>query len=153
MVLEETTEPVTEKITVPITESEVKAKKINSKPAKVVIEETTEPVTEKVTESTTKPSTQAVIGAVAQQQTVINSAQEAFVEIEETYDDSIFENEDDGLEDDPLGRVNVMEPDLVAKPDSTSIYEGITYNYFGPNSVIEPKPNTTPELPSVTLFP
>ena len=153
VVIEETTEPVTEKVTVPTTESVVKAKKSSSKPAEVGVEETTEPVTEKVTESTTKPSTQAVIGAVAQQQTVINSAQEAFVEIEETYDDSIFENEDDGLEDDPLVRVNVKEPDLVAKPDSTSIYEGITYNYFGPNSVIEPKPNNTPELPAITLFP
>ena len=158
IVPEETIEPVTGKVTVAATESEEEAKKSNHKPAEVVTEETTEPVTDKVkvptTESITKPSTQAIIGSVAQRQTVINSAQEAFVEIEETYDDSIFENEDGGLGYYMLNGVNAMDSDLIEEPDHTSIYDGVTYNNLGSDSsVIGSKPGNTVELPTISLFP
>lgn len=141
-----------------MTEPEVKAKE--RKPQNATIEETTEPATDKVTlpiteattETTTEHSTKAITEAVIQQQTVINNDLETVDETEELYDDSIFENEDSGIEDDPLNRVNVMEPDLVDPPDPTSIYEGFTYNNLGSNSsVIGSKPGNSVELPTVSF--
>ena len=138
-----------------MTEPEVKAKE--SKPQKAV-EETTEPgteiVTEPATEPTTEPTTESVTEASTERVTqyYVADYEETVKETEEPYDDSIFENEDDGIEDDPLNRVNVMEPDLVDPPDPTSIYEGVSYNNYGSNSsVIGAKPSDTVELPTVSF--
>lgn len=115
-------------------------------------EETTEPVTEKVTEVVTEPETEPATEKPVQvtKQPVANNYKETVEHTEEVYDDSMFENEDDGIEEDPLNRINVMEPDVIDVPDPTSAYEGASYNNSG---VIGTKPSYTPDLPSVTLFP
>lgn len=155
-VVEEVTEPVTEK-----------AKKSGKRSEKSVTEETTEatteravepttepttePVTEATTESASKSSIQANIGAVAQQQTVIHSVQNAVVEIEETYS-SNSENENGSA-----GKASLNEDET---PDYFEAFElplftygSVTYNNFNSNSGIGSKPNNTPELPAITLFP
>ena len=121
-------------------------------------EETTEPVTEKVTEVVTEPETEPETEPATEKpvqvtnQPVVNNYKETVEHTEEVYDDSMFENEDDGIEEDPLNRINVMEPNVVDVPDPTSIYEGASYNNLGSNSsVIGTKPSNSVEVP--TLFP
>lgn len=141
-----------------MTEPEVKAKESNIKPAEVVVEEKNEPLTEKVTvhttesttETTTEHSTETITEVIAQQ---VNNYEEPVDETEELYDDSMFETEDDGIEDDPLNRVNVMQPDVVDVPSPTSIYDGVSYNNFGSNSSVIGNKTELPTLPSINWDP
>ncbi len=123
-----------------------------------VVEETTEPTTEHAkeptTEPTTEPSTKAETEPLTNRpaQSVVAQQEKPAATTEEVFDDSMFENEDDGLESDSLNRINIQEPDLVDPPNPTSPYEGVAYNNFGSNSSgIGNKPGSTVELPTVSL--
>lgn len=148
-----------------MTEPKVKAQENKRNPEKVVVEEITEATTEKVTATTTgttaeptiEPSTQALTECLTEQ-TVVNDYEETVEDTEELYDDSMFENEDDGIEEDPLNKVNVMEPDLADVHDPTSIYEGVKQNdftsYHGTNTSYPPNNSThTPTFPSISWDP
>ncbi len=137
-----------------MTEPEVKAKESNNKTEEVIVEEKTEPSTENVKKDTTEPTTESVTEPITEtpterftQQANVDNYKETVEDTTELYDDSVFENEDDGIEDDPLNRVNVVVPEVVDVPGPTSAYEGISYNNFGSSSsVIVNKPsNTVPE--------
>lgn len=146
-----------------MTEPETKAKK--SSPEEAVVEENTVSVTEKVTEPTTKePTTEALTEVTTEkitQQTV--GIYEEYVEetvkvaVESTtelYDDTLFENEEDGLAEDPLNRINIAEPDLVDVVAPTSIYEGASYNNSGYNSnVIGDKSGDAVTVPAIIWDP
>ncbi len=146
-----------------MTEPEVKAKENNHQ--QEIVEETTQPETEKVTEpTTTEPSTESVTEVSTEkvtQQTVAvyeeiveETVKETVDSTHEIYDDSLFENEEDGIEKDPLNKINVMEPDLVDVPDPTSIYEMGSYNnYVYNSSVIGDKPSNTVTVPSINWDP
>lgn len=120
-----------------------------------VPEETTEPVTEKATEPTTEPVTETVTEVQTEKfvpQTEYKA--EPTVQVtEELYDDSLFENEDDGIEEGPINTINVVGSDLVDVPAPTSIYEGVSYNDFGSNSsVIGNKPSNSTQVPTFPSF-
>ena len=142
-----------------MTEPEAEAKE--SKPQKVIVEETTKNETEKDTttiiETTTELVTEIIDEPVTEMFTEKTSQQISKYEesVEETvalYDDSIFENEDDGTED-SLNSI-VINTDLVDVSDITSVYEGVTYNNLGSNSsVIGDKPSNTVTFPSFNWDP
>jgi hypothetical protein len=66
----------------------------------------------------------------------------------------MFENEDSGIENGTINRINVMEPGVVDEHDSISVYGGGSYNNFSSNSsVIGNKPSNTVTLPSFNWDP
>ena len=156
-----------------MTEPEVEAKE--GELDKVVVEETTKESTESATESVTERATESVterateLPAEPQSEPVIESVTEVSTEkvtqqtvdyeetvkdTEELYDDSIFENEEDGIVDDPLNKIIIAQPDLIDPPAPTSIYEGGSYNNLGSNSsVIGDEPSNTVTVPSINWDP
>lgn len=112
-----------------------------------------EPHTEKVTEPETELHTEMVTEPLREASTTYEALTEPYTEtvtepvgqhFEELYDDSIFENEADGLYNDPLNDINVLEPERVEVSKPTSIYEGVTYNNFGSNSSVIGTKTTSP---------
>ncbi len=130
----EMSEDVTEPVKAEVTE-----------PAK---EATTEAIAEPTTEPTTEAVTQDSVEQIAEQP-VADNYEETVSQTENVYDDSMFENEDDGIDDDGLNRVNVMQPDWVAVPDTPSVYGGITYDNYSSNSGVI---GSNPEFPTLASF-
>lgn len=141
-----------------MTEPAAKAKESEAKQEEIVVEETTEPETEKVTETTTEvttePTTELETESVAQLTEIETQYQNPVETTEEAFDDSMFENEADGLESDALNTINIQKPDLYDPPSPTSPYEGVSYNNYGSNSsVVGNKPSNTVSLPSFNWDP
>ena len=100
-----------------MTDPKIKAKdniNIPERVENIVVEATTEPATEAqpVENTTTEPdTTQApAVTENTQQQTVLHT--EAVEQTEEAFDDSVFENEEDGLDESSLGRINIAGPEV-----------------------------------------
>ena len=140
---------------VPLKQATVEKNEVTEETKEPETEKVKEPTTELTTEPATETTTEAVAGAPKEQsaeQAVTNNDKQSVEQTEEVFDDSMFENEDSGIENGTINRINVMEPGVVDEHDSISVYAGSSYNNFSSNSsVIGNKPSNTVDLPTVSF--
>lgn len=110
-----TTEEVT---TVPTTETQTTPQTTISQ---ITIPQTTEVITESVIQKTTERATTPVV----------TQNQRPVEQTKEMYDDSMFDNEDDGLARGQLNKVNVASNFETPKSQTeTAVYDDVTYIYL-----------------------